>query len=508
MSAICPRTAVRTACLPVDRRGTLLGVKRLVLLGFALLAVGCTRSAGTNRDRRVGTRVVGAAAGIELADGNERTISIRDGAETAGPATELDAGYVVIDVIDVDLDADEPDEQIITAKVHGDVEDRIRLIVADFDPLLSRYRASWEGATLATNVRTFVVRPLDMVGDHVPEIVAVGADAEGRQTLDVFRRLRTGGVRFRSVFSAHSDGSITINELSRSEAYVGRQASGESFSIEVYRLNDATEEPFDLVRTSYRWQAQDERYAPDPVVAVAGNEVQQQRLRLPAGADRDELERHLDGPWLRDGGMIVFFDRRARVSAFSTSTSQVRYTWLTTGSAYSASGTVARIALQNEQLPSVRRSMSVVLIGLHEIRVVVSDDEERSGRYRRMAANERDVAVYTDAAAVQTVALVGVFSGEADDELVFDEPRFQWRSPRRNWSGAFNVLVFDAPILELRVYDDQTIRTAAFAIEYGEYQQSAAQTLRRLTLRPVELLVSGPEPIGGTPIVFEQIVEG
>ena len=132
---------------------------------------------------------------------------------------------------------------------------------------------------------------------------------------------------------------------------------------------------------------------------VTGNEVQ--RLRRPAGTDRDELERHLDGPWLRDGGMIVFFDRRARVAAFSTPTSQVRYTWLTTGSAYSASGPVARIALQNEQLPSVRRSMSVVLIGLDEIRVIVSDDEERSGRYRRMTANERDVAVHSDAATLQ-----------------------------------------------------------------------------------------------------------
>ena len=502
MAAICPRTAGRPrppiACLPARRRGTLVGVKRLVALGLALIAVGCTRSGSADRERRVGTRVVGAAAGIELADGNERTISIRDDSEAARLATELDAGYVVIDVIDVDLDADEPDEQIITAKVRGDGEDRIRLVVADFDPLLSRYRVSWEGATLATNVRTFVVRALDMVGDHVPEIVAVGADADGRQTLDVFRRLRTGGVRFRSVFSAHSDGNITINERPRSEAYVGRQASGESFSIEVYRLND-------LVRASYRWQAQEERYAPDSEVEITGNEVQ--RLRRPAGTDRDALERHLDGPWLRDGGMIVFFDRRARVAAFSTPTSQVRYTWLTTGSAYSASGPVARIALQNEQLPSVRRSMSVVLIGLDEIRVIVSDDEERGGRYRRMTANERDLAVHSDAAAARNLAPAGVFSGEADDELVFDAPRFQWRSPGRNWSGAFNVLAFDTPILELRVYDDQAIRTAAFAIEYEEFQQSAAQTLRRLTLRPVELFVSGPEPIGGTPVVFEQIVE-
>ena len=489
-------------------------MKRLVILGFALVSVGCVRSDNTDQDRRVGTRVVGAVPGIELADGNERAISIRDSSEEAGLVPELDAGYIVIDVINVNLDADEPDEQIVTAKVRGDVEDRIRLIIADFDPLRSRYRASWEGITLATNVRTFVVRPLDMVGDHVLELVAVGADADGQQTLDVFRRLRTGstagGMRFRSVFSARSDGNITISESPRSEAYVGRQASGESFSIEVYRLNDATEEPFDLVHASYRWQVQGERYAPEPLVEVASNEAQQERLRSLTVAGSDELERHLDGPWVRNGGggMGVFFDRRARVAVFSTRTSQVRYTWLTTGSAYSASGPVARIALQNEQLLSVRRSMSVVMIGLHEIQVVVSDDEERSGRYRRMAADKRDIAVRANSEVLQDLALVGVFSGEADDELVFNEPRFQWRSQRRNWSGAFNVLIFDAPILELRIYNDQTTRTAAFAIEYSELKQSANQTLRRLTLRPVELFVSGPESIGSTPVVFEQIIEG
>lgn len=491
-------------------------MKQLVVLTFALALAGCARSGGAGRNEPAGTRVVGAVPGIELADGNERAISIRDGSEDSGLATELDENYIVIDVVDINLDADEPDEQIITAKVRGDAEDRIRLIVADFDPLRSQYRASWEGVTLATNVRTFVIRPLDMVGDHLLEIVAAGADAEGRQTLDVFRRQRAGGsasgVEYRSVFSARSDGNITINEPQRSASYVSRQTTGESFSIEVYRLNDATDEPLDLIRTPYRWQATAERYAPDTVVEVATNELRQERLRSLAAAGRAELEQHLDGPWVRDGSatseQVVFFDHRARVVAFSAPNSQVRYNWLTTGRAYSGSGPVARVTLENEQLPSVRRSMSAVMIGLNEVQIVVSDDEERSGRYRRMTAGERDATIHAIAATPRNIALAGVFSGESGDELVFDEPRFQWRGAQHNWTGAFNVLELGAPILELRIYDDATIRTAAFAIEYVEFEQTTDQTLRRLTLRPVDLLVSGPQAIGGAPVVLEQIVEG
>jgi hypothetical protein len=162
------------------------------LLGFLLLAGGCSspvEETSTARGREI---VPQATDGIVLARQESAGMSIQVDEERTVARIDLDEGILFISALDVNLDLDEPEEQVLAVKRADDPEDRVRLLVADFDTLRSTYRVVWEGATRATNVRTFAVYTLDLIGDHQDEIIAMGTDNEGRQTMNVYRR-RQGG---------------------------------------------------------------------------------------------------------------------------------------------------------------------------------------------------------------------------------------------------------------------------------------------------------------------------
>ncbi|MFP4153879.1 MAG: pallilysin-related adhesin, partial [Alkalispirochaeta sp.] len=198
-----------------------------------------------------------ASEGIALSREGSSGLAIQGAEEAINPRVELPDEMLFISAQDANLDIDEPEEQIVVVKRRDDPEDRIRIVVADFDTLRNTYRITWEGKTLATNIRTFAVSSQDLIGDHVDEIVGVGTDRQGRQTMDVFRRQQdeatATGIAYERIFSVATDGSIEIASQQRSDSYRTLQSNGRSFPIDVYRQNRETETPLDLIMTRWTW---------------------------------------------------------------------------------------------------------------------------------------------------------------------------------------------------------------------------------------------------------------
>lgn len=497
------------------------------VLGVFLLAA-CSepdRPPSTARGQEI---VPEAAEGIVLARQESAGLAIQGEADETQPRIELEDGLLFISALDANLDLDEPEEQIVVVKRPNDPEDRVRLLIADFDTLRSTYRVSWEGVTRATNVRTFAVYTLDLVGDHQDEIVAVGTDSVGRQTMNVFRRRLSSGVgtelAYREVFAAASDGSIEIDDRPRSDAYRTLQSNGVSFPVLVYRQNTETETPLDLIATEWVWRAAENRYVATSTVPIPAMQIQEEQLRELYNADAGSVERFLGGPWFRSEGEnigpvaeLAYFDPATREVVLFQDGAQERYEWLNSYKTLYADGPGLWINLRNDVLRTVRRQVSITVLGLDTLVLSVEGAEYWNGRYQRMTAGIQDGVVQRDGISRPDFSLSGVYRNENDVEILFDSPRFRFRTRDFDWAGGYNLIQFGEPILELKVTDFDLVPRSVqqrsdesfsmrYALEYSE-QVSAARILRRLTLRPVELTIDGVRPTGGLALILEQVEE-
>lgn len=469
-----------------------------------------------------------AAEGIVLAQQESAGVAIQGEAEETQPRIDLEDGLLFISALDVNLDLDEPEEQIVVVKRSDDPEDRVRLLIADFDTLRSTYRLSWEGVTRATNVRTFAVYTLDLVGDHQDEIVAVGTDSAGRQTMNVFRRRLSSEagteLAYREVFAAASDGSIEIDDQPRSDAYRTLQSNGVSFPVLVYRQNTETETPLDLIATEWIWRAAENRYVATSSVPIPAMQIQEEQLRELYNADAPAMERFLSGPWFRAQGEnigavaeLAHFDPVSREVVLFQDGAQERYEWLNSYKTLYADGPGLWANLRNDVLRTVRRQVSITVLGLDTLALSVEGAEYWNGRYQRMTPGIQSGVVRRDGIAPAGFSLSGVYRNENDVEILFDNPRFRFRTRDFDWAGGYNLIEFGEPILELKVTDFDLVPRSVqqrsdesfsirYALEYSE-QESDNRILRRLTLRPVELTIDGVRPTGGLALILEQVEE-
>ncbi|MFW5795856.1 MAG: pallilysin-related adhesin [Alkalispirochaeta sp.] len=407
-----------------------------------------------------------ASEGIALSREGSSGLAIQGAEEAINPRVELPDEMLFISAQDANLDIDEPEEQIVVVKRRDDPEDRIRIVVADFDTLRNTYRITWEGKTLATNIRTFAVSSQDLIGDHVDEIVGVGTDRQGRQTMDVFRRQQdeatATGIAYERIFSVATDGSIEIASQQRSDSYRTLQSNGRSFPIDVYRQNRETETPLDLIMTRWTWN------------------------------DPESRE------------VVLFHEDR-----------QERYEWMNSYKTLYAEGPGLWMNLRNDVLSTVRLQLSLTILGVDTMQLSVDGAEYWNGSYQRMTSGIQSGVLRRYNLNAPSFVLDGVYTNENDVELLFNRPFFHLRTPTIDWSGGYNLVEIGEPVLELKVVEygevPEGVRvredgsfTVRYMIEYGEFEAEGGQ-IRRILLTPVRVTVDGLEPTSGPEYSLEQV---
>ncbi|MFP4209834.1 MAG: pallilysin-related adhesin [Alkalispirochaeta sp.] len=467
-----------------------------------------------------------ASEGIALSREGSSGLAIQGAEEAINPRVELPDEMLFISAQDANLDIDEPEEQIVVVKRRDDPEDRIRIVVADFDTLRNTYRITWEGKTLATNIRTFAVSSQDLIGDHVDEIVGVGTDRQGRQTMDVFRRQQdeatATGIAYERIFSVATDGSIEIASQQRSDSYRTLQSNGRSFPIDVYRQNRETETPLDLIMTRWTWNVSQGRYIQSAVEPIPAMQIEEERLRVLYDGEAEELEQFITGPWFRSRGEsmsedveLAYFDPESREVVLFHEDRQERYEWMNSYKTLYAEGPGLWMNLRNDVLSTVRLQLSLTILGVDTMQLSVDGAEYWNGSYQRMTSGIQSGVLRRYNLNAPSFVLDGVYTNENDVELLFNRPFFHLRTPTIDWSGGYNLVEIGEPVLELKVVEygevPEGVRvredgsfTVRYMIEYGEFEAEGGQ-IRRILLTPVRVTVDGLEPTSGPEYSLEQV---
>ncbi len=467
-----------------------------------------------------GTRFIvpEAGDGIKLsAAASEHTITLRDSEEELQPRVPLSGEYLLTQIEETNLNRDQNDEQIIAFKRRDDPEDRIRVLVAEFDSVRNTYRVAWEGETGANNVRTFALYTADLTGDHDLEIIAFGTNNAGEQTLDVFQSTDPpGGVSlyYRPILSVVTDANIEIDEQERSEAYYSMQSSGSSFPIYVYSRDEDSDDERGLVRVAYRFHPDDGQYVESQRDSIPGTEVEEAQLQELYDGDVAEFQRFLRGPWYRSSGSdsevdeLVFFDPVRSSIVFYRGDRQESFSWETSHKTLHRSGPGLRLNLENESISTVRRQLSATATGIDELLINVDGSDQWDGRYRRLtdSLQRRMLSEQRSAARLRDDLPTGLYRSDAGLEIFFSSPRFTMRDDGEEVSGGFAMFELDRPVLQLKQMNANgvVIGTRAYQFEQSK-NRTADQIVRTLELYPARITAEGVEVLDTEAVTLEQI---
>jgi hypothetical protein len=398
-----------------------------VVFVIILLLTGCERAPSTQtsyRQKNSARVVTPDPVGDNQAGGTPLSSldALEEPLSTRVPMSRQDK---VIQVINTNLDIDQLEEQIIVFKNTQDPGDHIRVLVADYDDIRNSYQASWQGETQASNIRSFTVYLKDLIGDHSIDIICLGMNNRGEQTLDVFRKTASSlgfGLNYAPIAAIATRGSIEIEERERSSAYQLMQKSEESFPIASYTRDPESENPSDLLKTTWYWKYQDKRYVAARTDRLPGQKIQEKQLADLFNAGEGEFEKFITGPWFRDktaGGDIVHFDPPAKKIVFSTGDVQEIFDW---ASSYRTIYRSLYINCANESISSITRQLVVSVQSLDtiELRVQGSEGSEIwSGSFKKLPRGVQSslLASKKKKAALWEGQLAGLYRNDAGLEL-------------------------------------------------------------------------------------------
>ncbi|MFW6249962.1 MAG: pallilysin-related adhesin [Alkalispirochaetaceae bacterium] len=497
----------------------------ILLLLFGALLFSCSREEGVEESVGGARRIIPEAGeGVTLATDRPSGLSIQGESEGSSARIPIAEDVLPVQFVDVNLDTDQAEEQIIGFKRHGDQSDRIHLMVADFDSIRNAYVKSWEGSTAATNVRTFAVYTYDLVGDHTSEIAAFGMNNDGMQTLDVFRRDRGSGrlgLSYQKVLSVATEASIEIDELERSPEYRSLQQNGRSWPIIVYSPDEESENPADLIRTTYFWRSSENRYVPGPEEKIPAGQIEEEQLKELYDGDAERFEEYLYGPWYRATGAegtnespgapeLVHFSREERSISFYREGAQERFDWLNSYKTMYRSGPGIWMNARNEALENVRRQVSVSALGFDSIHLRVDGEEYWDGTYRRLSENLQRSIVRErrSGAQLSDLSLSGLYRNDSNQEILFSNPRFVMRDSEEEVAGGYAIFELEQTVLELKILDDSGLlqKRRTFVVEFEE-EEGGERIVRRLTLTPARVRSDSIEYTEGRTLRLEQVEE-
>jgi hypothetical protein len=466
-------------------------------------------------------RAVNAGDGLLASDPVNQT----QRAERLASAIPLESNETLLDLYSFNLDTDDEEEQILVVRRSDDPEGLIRIVVADYSPQSRRWSRIWDGATLATKIKTFQITVGDLLGNHGVNIICTGMNDTNEQTMTVFRRVAPEGdqrLRFEPIFQGRGD-AVLINSSDRADSYKLGQSNAESWSISIWRADPSAGNYLDQIKETWKWSSSDSTYLSSSSERIPGASIARRIAESLLDGTTDTFEQFLDGIWykqstdpLSENALFVTFQPRDGAVLFSAQGIVEIYEWENSNSTRYG----LYIACRNQSVRNLRRLMDVELVSTDTINLRVFQDlrikadiaAKWDGRYRKLGQEMAKAFRLPPAKAIHTrPELDGLYIAEDGMELRFTGSTYTLKTDSILETGGFAVFVISGQtILDLRALQagDAAANTRrSWTISLANQGSTSNQQSSILTLSPVRIGVTGPEPLEGPRLVLERVSE-
>jgi len=326
----------------------------------------------------------------ENEDVRTRVITVREGADSVnelpGQITweenlstkiPLEQTETVIAVLNKESEEGLSEEQFVV--YHSGNSGRIFITFFSYDERTSGYRRVWDASTAATRAETITLFSQDLIGDRNNCVIVTGMNDRNEHTMTVFRRSinQSQNAAYAKIAEIQIDGSIVIQEITRSAAYRQGITSGQSFNIAAYGQDVSSANIMDQIETIYSYNAQAGQYGQTRVSRIPGSQIEQRRLNELLSGTPGIFENFISDLWYFvspqgtiDTRQYIYFDPEKKEIIFYGDEAQQVFLWQ--GSTYTRYGLYIRT--QNMSINTLLRFIDIELESLDSIRLRVNED--------------------------------------------------------------------------------------------------------------------------------------
>jgi hypothetical protein len=293
--------------------------------------------------------------------------------------TALQDGEITVAVLNYEFDGDVAEEQVAAFRSLLETEGPIYITYIDYDERNRAYRRLWSAPTAATRPGTVSLYTQDLIGDRNACILLSGMNSTGEHTLTVFRRnaQAEAGVPFVKIAELCIDGSITVQETGRSQAYQQGIANGQPYTIAAYGHDYQSENILDQVEITYAFNPVNGLYEQSKMTRIPGSQIEQRRLRELLSGTPGIFENFINDLWYYvspqgtlDKSQYIYFDPVNREIIFFGDETQQVFVWQNSNPTRYG----LYISSQNISVTTLRRFMDIELESLNSIRLRVFED--------------------------------------------------------------------------------------------------------------------------------------
>jgi hypothetical protein len=324
-------------------------------------------------------RALAAGRDRDMDDNQPERLAREDGTAVK---TALKEGEALVAVINENFDDDPQEEQFAAYRNLLEIDSPIYLTYIDFDETSKEYKRIWSAPAAATRPGTVTLYRQDLIGDRSVCVLLAGMNSLGEQTLTIFRKFppsssETGDDQlFSKIAEIRIDGSVTVKEAERTQAYRMGMARGQSFTIAAYGRDYDSANIMDQVEITYAFNGVNGLYEQKSVNRIPGTQIEQRRLREILG-NAGAFEEFITGLWYYvspegtlDNRQFIYFDPSGRELIFYGDETQQVFAWQSS----SATRYGLYISSQNISVTTLRRTIDIELESLDSVKVRVFED--------------------------------------------------------------------------------------------------------------------------------------
>jgi hypothetical protein len=293
---------------------------------------------------------------------------------------DLEDGEISIAALSEDFDKDGSVEQVIAYRDLLKENNPIYITYIDYMEDTKQYKRVWSAPTAITRPGTASLFTQDMIGDRSICIILTGMNSAGEHTMTVFKVARPNPndeIVISKIAEIKIDGTISIIEKERTQAYQLGLTNGGSFDIKGRGSNMSSANEFEQIEITYSYNPGIERYVQSDLTLIPGAQIEAARFRSLLSGDKTVFEQFIDGLWYRiapdmsiSNDQYIYFDTAGRELIFYDKSTQQVYTWISsTSTRYGL-----YISSQNISVATLRRVMDIELESIDSIRVKVFED--------------------------------------------------------------------------------------------------------------------------------------
>lgn len=290
---------------------------------------------------------------------------------------------------------DQMDDQISAVKKTG--HNNIFLLIGIYDKNTNSYIRSAEIETEITKFSTFSLSFIDLIGTHVNSIVYTGFSDDNKTILCAYQPSEADGTfSISKIAWLSTEGTYTVEEPQRSDAYQHGTATGESYQIWEYSPEPGSNS-LNQIQSTYSWNPNINSYEKISSRKITGKQINSQELAKILDGTTATFSNFLNGVWCKttkdeDGQRYIYFNPEDKeVICFMDETQEV-YSW--------NSDWMRRYGLsmttKNKSTAAVSRQIDTTLVATNEIKIAVTDDLRMdipesslwNGNYRKQAPSQ------------------------------------------------------------------------------------------------------------------------